>query len=179
MNEDSRRRPREQTVPTSVRPMQQTMDDRHLYPSSTLLVQKFALNSYNRVVARKGLGRRPSTSIISSDILQKLSGHKCNNLDLSVLSQSFVNYRRVVNLILEKVFSDLVYFDVLGKELENCKGMLYLVLRKEQRLNWTPENEFGQLVFERLYRNALETAARIIYGDFTRRKLVNSLLDRE
>ena len=177
MNKDSRRRPREQMVTTSVRPAQQTMDDRHLYPSSTLLVQKFALNSYHRVISRKGMGRRPSTSIIPSDMLRKLSGRKCNNLDLSVLSQSFTNFRKIVNLILEKVFSDLPYAQMLGKELEEHKGMMYLVLRKEDRLNWSPENEFGRLVYERMHRNALETAARIIYADYTRRRLVNSLLD--
>jgi len=177
MNKDSRRRPREQMVPTSVRPEQQTMDDRHLYPSSTLLVQKFALNSYQRVVARKGLDRKPSSSIIPSKIFQKLSGRKCNNLDLSTLTQSFVNYRKAVNLILEKVFSDSAYLDMLGKELEDSRGMVYLVLRKEQRLKWELENEFGLIVYERLHRNALETAARIIFGDYTRRKLVNSLLD--
>lgn len=123
------------------------------------------------------MGRGPSTSIIPSDILRKLSGRKCNNLDLSVISQSFCNYRKTVNLILEKVFSDLPYAQMLGKELEEHKGMMYIVLRKEDRLNWSPENEFGQLVYERMHRNALETAARIIYTDYTRRRLVNSLLD--
>ncbi len=177
MKKDSRRRPREQMVPTSVRPTQQTMDDILSYPSSTLLIQKFALNSYSRVVARKGLGRGPSNSIIPSDILRKLSGRKLSNLDFSVLSQSFVNYRKIVNLILEKVFSDSSYSKMLGEELADSKGMLYLVLRKEQRLKWKPNNEFGQLVYERLHRNALETAARIIYANYTRRRLVNSLLD--
>ena len=177
MKKDSRRRPREQMVPTSVRPKQQTMDDKHFCPSSTFQVQKFALNSYHRVISRKGMGRRPSTSIIRSDILRKLSGRKCNNLDLSVLSQSICNYRETVNLILEKVFSDLPYTQMLGKELEEHKGMMYIVLRKEDRLKWSLENEFGQLVYERMHRNALETAARIIYTDYTRRRLVNSLLD--
>jgi transposase len=106
-----------------------------------------------------------------------LSGRKCNNLDLSILSQSFTSYRRAVNLILEKVFSDLSYAESLGKEIEEHRGMLYLVLRKEDRLKWSVENEFGNLLYERIHRNALETAARIIFGDYTRRKLVNSLLD--
>jgi transposase len=66
---------------------------------------------------------------------------------------------------------------MLGEELDECRGMVYLVLRKERRLKWKPENEFGQLVYERLHRNALETAARIIYATYTRRRLVNSLLD--
>jgi hypothetical protein len=172
-----RRRPRMQLDSTSVKPTQQTMDDIIYCPSSTLLVQKFALNSYHRIIARKRLQRSPTTSIVSSDILRKLSGRKCNNLDLSVLSQSFNSYRKVVNLILEKVFTDSAYLSMLGEELDDCRGMVYLVLRKEQRLKWEPENEFGQLVYERLYRNALETAARIILANHTRRRLVNSLLD--
>ena len=104
-DDSSRRRPREQMVPTSVRPKQQTMDDINCYPSSTLLVQKFALNSYHRVVARKGQNRRPTDSIVSSDIIRNLSGRKCNNLDLAIITKSFANYRKAVNLILEKVFS--------------------------------------------------------------------------
>ncbi len=153
------------------------MDDYYRSPSSTFLVQKFALNSYHRVVARKGLGRKPAFVIETSDVLCRLSGRKCNNLDLSVLSQSFTSYRKTVNLILEKVFSDKTYAEVLGKELEEHGGMLYQVLKKEDRLKWTRENEFGQLVYERMHRNALETAARILFQHYTRRKLVNSLLD--
>jgi len=164
MKKTSRRRPRKQLESATVRPEQQTMDDFNCNPSSTLL-------------SRKGLGRHPSTSITPSDTLRNLSGRKCNNLDLTVLSQSFSNYRKVVNLILEKIFADDFYSDMLGKKLEQSKGMVYLVLRKEQRLKWTPENEFGQLVYERLHRNALETAARIVYTNYTRRRLVNSLLD--
>ncbi len=153
------------------------MDDILSCPSSALRVQSFVLNSYNRQVARKGLGRRPSTSIKQSHMLHKLSGRKCNNLDLGVLSQSFSSYRKVVNLILEKVFSDLRYADEVRSELAKQRGMLYLALRREKHLKWTPDNEFGNLVFERLHRNALETAARIILADYTRQRLVNSVLD--
>ncbi len=178
MNKDSsRRRPRVQTVSTNVRPEQQTMDDYYRSPSSTFLVQKFSLNSYHRVITRKGLGRKPASVIEPSETLRRLSGRKCNNLDFAVLSQSFSSYRKAVNLILEKVFSDLSYAESLGKELDEHRGMLYLVLRKEQKLKWTLDNEFGQFVFERMHRNALETAARIIYAQYTRRRMVNSLLN--
>ncbi len=153
------------------------MDDINYCPSSTLLTQKFTLNSYYRVVARKGLGRKPSICIEPSDIFHQLSGRKCNNLDLAVVSESFSYYRRAVNLILEKVFSDSTYAESLGKELDESKGMAYLVLRKEHQLKWTPDNEFGRLVFERMHRNVLETAARIIHANHTRRRLVNSLMD--
>ena len=175
--DSSRRRPRVQTVSTSVRPEQQTMDDYYRSPSSTFLVQKFSLNSYHRVITRKGLGRKPTSVIEPSETLRRLSGRKCNNIDFAVLSQSFSSYRKAVNLILEKVFSNLSYAESLGKELDEHRGMLYLVLRKEQKLKWTLDNEFGQLVYERMHRNALETAARIIYAQNTRRELVNSLLD--
>jgi transposase len=153
------------------------MDDFNYWPSSTLLVQKFSLNSYSRLVGRKGQGREPSSSINPSEELRRFSGRKCNTQDLSVLSESFSNYRRAVNIILERVFSDFSYAQSLGEELEEKKGMMYLVLRKEKRLSWTAENELGQLVYERLHRNALETAARIIYAQYTRRRLVNSLLE--
>ena len=177
MKKDSRRHPRVQTVSSSVRPEQLTMDDNQRYPSSTLQVQKFALNSYHRRVSRKGSHSGPPTSIVPSDSLRMLSGRKCNVLDFEVLSQSIENYRKAVNLILERVFSDSSYAESLGYEIENSKGMMYLVLRKESRLNWKVDNEFGKLVYERLYRNALETAARIIYTHYTRRRLTNSLLD--
>ena len=177
MSKTSRRRPRVQAVSTFVKQEQQTMDDNSVYPSSTFLVQKFALNSYHRVVSRKGLGREPTSVITPTDSLRAFSGRKCNNLDLAILFQSFSSYRKTVNLILEKVFSDSTYAESLGKELDKSKGMAYLVLRKEKRLKWTPENEFGRLVYERMYRNALEAAARIIYAQHTRRRLVYSLLD--
>ncbi|MFW9887403.1 MAG: hypothetical protein ACFFER_04435, partial [Candidatus Thorarchaeota archaeon] len=128
MTKDSRRRPRMQTA-SSVKPKQLTMDDIIYCPSSTFLVQEFSLNSYHRIVARKGQSRRPASPIVSSDILQKLSGRKCNTLDLEVLLQSFANYRKAVNLILERVFSDIPYADILGEELEQSRGMAYLVLR--------------------------------------------------
>jgi transposase len=177
MKKDTQRRPCAQTVSTSVKPEQQTMDDKHFCPSSTHLVQKFALNSYHRVVARKGQNKQPSKSIVSSEMLQNLSGRKCNNLDLELLSQSFSKYQKAVNLILMIVYSEKTYADSLGTKIENSNGMFYLVLRKEQRLQWSSDNQFGQLVYERLHRNALETAARIIYADYTRRRLVNSVLD--
>ncbi len=176
-DDSSRRRPREQLDFTTVRTGQLTMDDKRFYPSSTPLIQRFTLNSYSRTVARKGLGRNPSNPIFQLDKLHRLSGRKCNNLDLFVIIQSFRKYRAAVNLILERVFSDASYFDILGKDLEDSRGMLYNILRKESRLKWKYDNEFGQLVYERLYRNALETAARIIYATYTRRSLVNSLLN--
>ncbi len=177
MKKDSRRHPRVQTVSTSVRPEHITMDDNQRYPSSTLLVQKFSLNSYHRIVSREGHHRTPLTSIVPSDILRKLSGRKCNTLDFEVLSLNFDNFRKAVNLILERVFSDSSYAQFLGREIEKSNGMTYLVFRRENSLKWKIDNEFGRLVYERLHRNALETAARIIYSQYSRRRLTMSLLD--
>ncbi|MGY5854043.1 MAG: transposase [Candidatus Thorarchaeota archaeon] len=65
---------------------------------------------------------------------------------------------------------------MLGEKLESSKGQGYVVLREEEFLEWKPNNQFGQLVFERMYRNVLETAARIILSGHTRTRLVGSLL---
>ncbi|MBY8997960.1 MAG: transposase [Candidatus Thorarchaeota archaeon] len=117
-----------------------------------------------------------SLSAIQS-MTRKHSGRKCNDLDLSVLSQSFINYRKAVNMILQTVFSDSSYAESLGRELDESNGMLYVILRKEHRFKWKTDNKFGKLVYERMHRNALETAGRIIYADYTRRRLVSKLLE--
>ena len=181
MTKTTRRRPRAQTDSASANAEQQTMDGRHFCPSSTFLVQKFELNSYDRIVARKGLGRNPDAKFSRKrtsrpNPVSALTGRKCNNLDLSTLSAAFDNYRKAVNLILESVFSNPRYAHALGNKLSDEKIMGYVVLRNETRLKWKPDNRYGKLVYERMHRNALETAARIIYGDFTRRRLVNAAL---
>jgi len=65
----------------------------------------------------------------------------------------------------------------LGQKLSESRGRGYTVLREEASLDWKHDNEFGRLVFERMHRNVLETAARIVLSDFERRRLVNSLLE--
>jgi hypothetical protein len=79
-------------------------------------------------------------------------------------------------MVLQTTFSDPSYAESLGRELDESIGMIYVVLRKEQRFKWKPDNKFGHLVYERMHRNVLETAGRIIYTDYTRRRLVNNLL---
>ncbi|RLI56375.1 MAG: hypothetical protein DRO87_08050, partial [Candidatus Thorarchaeota archaeon] len=178
MTKESRRRPREQTVSvTATESQQQTMGGKYFCPSSTFLTQKFALNSFTRTIAKKGKGRAPAVRISPSDIQTRLTGRKCNTLDLAALLRSFANFRKAVNQILGKAYSDVSLLDALGTELEECRGKLYTVLRKEQCFKWEHDNEFGKLLYERLHRNALETAARIIYGDYTRRRLVNVLIN--
>ncbi len=164
---------------------QETMDGYYNIDSSTYLVQKFALNSFHRQVARKGLGRKPDPAFRrkkrrspqSRPVVTKLvSGRKCSEIDLQTLGQHFGRYIEAVNLVLSEVYSSQARAAQIGEKLETSKGHGYVVLREESFLEWKRDNRFGQLVYERMFRNVLETAARIVLSDYTRRKLVNALL---
>ena len=180
MKKKTRRHPR---VGKTTGSNQETMDGNYYIDSSTYLVQKFSLNSYHRVVARKGLGRGPDPSFQRKDkrvvkqLATKMSGKKCSEIDLQVLGQHFGKYIEAVNLVLAKVYSLPQRAASVGMKLEGSKGQGYVVLREEPFLEWKRTNEFGLLVFERMYRNVLETAARIVLSDYTRRKLVTALLE--
>ncbi len=134
-------------------------------------------------VARKGLGRGPDPSFQRKDkrvvkqLVTKVSGKKCSEVDLQTIGQHFGKYIEAVNLVLNKVYSSHQRAASVGMKLEASKGHGHVVLREEPFLVWKKTNEFGRLVFERMYRNVLETAARIIHSNYTRRKLVNALLD--
>ncbi|MHA1638127.1 MAG: zinc ribbon domain-containing protein, partial [Candidatus Thorarchaeota archaeon] len=78
--------------------------------------------------------------------------------------------------MLEIAYADSKYLQILGKRLDDSRGQGYVILRDEPRFKWKRDNEFGKLLFERLHRNVLETASRIIYSDYTRRDLVSRLL---
>ncbi|MHA1614584.1 MAG: hypothetical protein ACTSYJ_07035, partial [Candidatus Thorarchaeota archaeon] len=161
----------------------ESVDGNYYNDSSTYLVQKFSLNSFNRQVARKGLGRGPDPSFqrkdkrVAKQLVTKVSGKKCSEVDLQTIGQHFGKYIEAVNLVLNKVYSSHQRAASVGMKLEASKGHRHVVLREEPFLDWKRTNEFGRLVFERMYRNVLETAARIILSDYTRRKLVNALLD--
>ncbi len=181
MKTRTRRRPR---VGKTKGSNQETMDGYYYANSSAYLVQKFSLNSFNRQVDRKGLGRRPDPSFkrkkkrTPKQVVGKLlSGKKCSEIDLQTLGQHFEKFIQAVNLVLTKVYSLHQRAVSVGMKLEASKGQGYVVLREESFLEWKRTNDFGQLVFERMHRNVLETAARIIHSDFTRRKLVNALLE--
>ncbi len=180
IKEQSRRHPR---VGKTKGSNQQTMDDNYLIPSTIFQVQKFALNSYHRVVVRKGKGRKPDPSfskkkmnIEEQTLTGLLSGKKCSKLDLSILDTHFEKYSQAVNLVLEEIYSTPVRAMAIGESLESSKGQGYVVLREESFLEWKKDNRFGKLVFERMYRNVLETAARIVHSHYTRRRLVDSVL---
>jgi transposase len=181
MKKEKRRRPRSYTQSKTVK--QQTMDDNYYsYSSTTYLTETFVLNSYHRVVSRKGKGRKPDPSFRRTlnrqvQTLSRMStGRKCSDIDLQLLTQHFEKYVADVNLILQKVYSSDERAEALGKKLKKSKSRGYVVLMKENNLKWSKDNEFGQLVFGRMHRNAQETAARLILADHTRRDLVRTLV---
>ena len=159
------------------------MDDSYMSPSSTYQAEKFSLNSYPRIVDRKGKRRGPDPCFspthrppVEQALRELVSGNKCSNIDIQTLEQHFDKYLNAVNLVLDEVYSAPDRARRIGERLRSSRGQGYVVLREERFLEWEPDNRFGQLVYERMYRNALETAARIVLADYTRRSLVNSLI---
>jgi transposase len=182
MKMGKRRRPRSCTQSKTVK--QQTIaGNYYIHSSTTYLVETFTLNSYHRVVSRKGKGRKPDPSFRRSlnkqvqTISRMTSGQKCSDIDLQLLTQHFEKYVADVNSILQKVFSNDERAEAIGKKLRKSKSRGYVVLMKENDLKWSKDNEFGQLVFGRMHRNAQETAARLILADHSRRDLVRTLLN--
>jgi len=154
--------------------------------SSTLkyLVESFTLNSVSRVVERKHKNRRPDplfaknlcSQVISLSQPSVTSGQKVNSIDLTLLDQHFANYVKTVNLLLERIYRTQKRAQALGKELSEYRGHGYTLLRKEYDLSYQHNDEFKELVFERMHRNALEHAARTVLSDYTRRELVRSAI---
>jgi transposase len=104
------------------------------------------------------------------------TGRKCSDFDLQLLTEHFEKYVVDVNLILQKVYSSDKQAEAISKKLKKSRSRGYVVLMKENDLKWSKDNKFGQLVFERMHRNAQETAARLILADHSRRNLVRALL---
>ncbi|MGY5875107.1 MAG: transposase [Candidatus Thorarchaeota archaeon] len=162
---------------------QKTIDGKYIKSTSkSYLVESFVLNSSDRVISKKGRGRRPDPSFSSTSKQQLLrvvtsgSGRKIQEVDLQVLGSHFERYVQVVNLVLSKIYSNDRRTQLLGKKLSEYRGRAYSLLRKEQDLNYQHNKEFRDLVFERLYRNALEHAGRTLLADWTRRKLFNTAI---
>ena len=190
--EEARRRPREQTQSTTEE--QQTMDDKFKCVTSSgtpktgleYLVESFSLNSEDRVVSRKGKNRRPhpsfskmqkNSTIQQSFSIFQSSGKKIRTLDLKVLESYFRQYVMTVNLVLDRVYKNPDYAERLAKQLSEFRGRAYNLLRGEHEIRYLGNQEFQQLAFERLHRNALEQAGRIILTDWTRRSLVLSAIE--
>jgi hypothetical protein len=151
---------------------------------SSYLVESFTLNSEDRVVSRKGLERGPDPSYSSITDKEctlkgiiKGSRKKVAPIDLKTLSLHFDKYISAVNLILERIYNTPQRAEQLGKKLSEYRGWAYTLLRTERDLCYQHNDELKSLVYERLHRNALEHAGRVVLADWTRRRLVNSALD--
>ncbi|TFH03290.1 MAG: hypothetical protein E4H14_16895, partial [Candidatus Thorarchaeota archaeon] len=147
------------------------------------LVESFVLNSEDREVSRKGKGRSPDPSFKRNGelvqqlfLLSKQSGRKVKDIDLNLLTSHFANYVKVVNLILSRIYMTDKRAQSLGKALSEYRGRAYTLLRKEKDLCYQHNNDFKELLYERLHRNALEHAGRTLHADYTRRALFTSAI---
>ncbi|MHA1959422.1 MAG: zinc ribbon domain-containing protein [Candidatus Thorarchaeota archaeon] len=165
------------------RPGRETTIRKYKYgPSQTkYLVESFLLNSEDRVVSRRGRGRKPNPAFRRiTDTLHQLSrvtkgsGRKVNDLDLHTLSLHFERYVQVVNILLSRVYRSPIRAQQLGKKLSEYKGRAYTLLRNEKDLCYQHNDDLKALVYERLHRNALEQTGRMVLADFSRRELFNS-----
>jgi hypothetical protein len=159
---------------------QRTMDGKFINSSKSYLVESFVLNSVDRVVSRKGKDRRPDPSyrrgkkrdLRQLSLLAQQSGRKVRDLDLNTLTQHFSNYVRVVNLLLERMFSTPERAQQLGESLSEYRGRAHTLLRRERDLCYQHNEDIRELVYERLHRNALEHAGRTLLGNHSRRALL-------
>jgi hypothetical protein len=162
------------------------MDANYYGSSSTsYLVESFALNSYKREVARKGKGREPDPAYRRNrDIrthqlvnVAKQCGRKVGDIDLATLTLHFDNYVKVVNLILSRVYRTDARAQTLGESLSKYRGRACTLLREQRDLCYQHNDEYKELVYERLHRNALEHAGRTLLADWTRRQLFNAAIN--
>jgi len=181
MKKKKRRRPRSCKTPKASE--QRKMDDNYYSISSTAyLVESFALNSSQRIVNRKGKGGRPDPSFRrnrNSSLTQlagiaRQSGKKVSEIDLATITSHFDNYIKTVNLILSRIYKTDRRAEVLGDALSNYRGRAYTLLRNERDLCYQHNDDIKELVYERLYRNALEHAGRTLLADWSRRQLFNA-----
>ncbi|MDF1540294.1 MAG: transposase, partial [Candidatus Thorarchaeota archaeon] len=132
----------------------------------------------------KGFRPDPSFSKKSTSLQPELkalqtivgSGKKIKELDLLTLTSVFEQYTKCVNLLLARMYSDNDRVEILGQSLAEYKGRAYTLLRKEKDLSYQHNDEIKRLVYERLYRNALEHAGRTLLADWTRRQLFLSAI---
>ncbi len=158
---------------------QKTMDGKLIFSASkSYLVESFVLNSEDREVSRKGKGRDPDPSfkrdngsIKQLSELSKQSGRKVRDIDLKLVTNHFENYVKVVNLILSRIYKTDKRAQSLGKALTEYRGRAYTLLWKEKDLCYKHNDDYKELVYERLHRNALEHAGRTLHADYTRRAL--------
>ncbi|TFG05688.1 hypothetical protein EU538_11225, partial [Candidatus Thorarchaeota archaeon] len=147
------------------------------------LVQSFTLCSVDREVNKKGKGKRPdpryrrcSPEPVARE-LEAVTGRKVRDVDLSLLGRYFEKYVGLVNLVLEGVYSDSKRIDIVGEELNSYRGQGYVLLKKEEYLAYKDNPDISDQCFERLYRNVLEQAARIIQSNWLRRQLMRTAIE--
>jgi transposase len=181
--EKARRRPRAQTQ--SMTAEQQTMDDKFISSSSgtpktglRYLTESFTLNSVERIVSRHGKGRRPETTLSTLAAIQGKSstGQKLKEVDVARLGEHFAVYVRLVNMVLERVYDSDERVESVGRKLSEHRGKGYSFLKNLKYLRYRDNVEIKNVCFERMYRNALEEAARVILSDWRRRRLMTTSL---
>lgn len=180
--EKARRRPREQTESKTQK--QQTMDDKFIFSSGTpktglrYLTESFTLNSVTRIVQKKGKGRKPDSiaELRSRTRGKPRSGRKLKEIDILRLGERFAVYVKLVNMVLERVYLSDERAHSIGKQLSEHRGKGYSLLKKVDYLRYRDSEEIKSICFERMYRNALEQAARIILSDWRRRQLMAAAL---
>lgn len=104
------------------------------------------------------------------------TGKKVKDIDLRTLSLHFERYMQAVNLVLSKIYSSPKRAAQLGKELSEYNGRAYTLLRRQRDLCYEHNQDIKDLVYERLHRNVLEQAGRMLFADWSRRELFTSAL---
>jgi hypothetical protein len=147
------------------------------------LVQSFILCSTDREVNKKGKGKRPDPRFRRCspepvrEELETVTGRKVTDVDLSLLGRYFEKYVELVNLVLGRVYVHKERLEFLGEELNSYRRQGYNLLQKEEYLAYKDNPDIREQCFERLYRNVLENASRIIQSNWLRRKLMECALD--
>ena len=162
------------------KPSQKSMTGNNTMTSSrsTYLVESFTLNSVERIISRKGLGRTPNPTyrrdrkgITNLASIVRGTGKKVKDTDLETLTLHFDQYVHAVNMLLSRIYSSTKRVEKLGKELADYKGRAYNLLRREKDLCYEHNEDIKKLVYERLHRNVLEQTGRMLLADWTRRQL--------
>ncbi|MHA1637643.1 MAG: zinc ribbon domain-containing protein, partial [Candidatus Thorarchaeota archaeon] len=97
--------------------------------------------------------------------------------DLSLMATYFEKYVDLVNLVLDRVYSDNKRVEFLGEELNSYRGQGYTLIKKEGYLSYKDNKDIQAQCFERMYRNVLEQAARIIQSNWLRRQLIQNAIE--
>ncbi|MHA1215830.1 MAG: hypothetical protein ACTSPX_00695, partial [Candidatus Thorarchaeota archaeon] len=79
--------------------------------------------------------------------------------------------------VLLRVYSDNELLERLGSELVEKWDHGYVVMKREEALAYKDNEEIRARTYERLYRNVLEQASRIIKTDYMRRQLLGAGLE--